>query len=68
MTGRDGKRLDATWEEAQEAYLTVTIPDFPNWFMIGGPNSPVGNFSWPWTFDKFRADMTEPKLEDYEIA
>ena len=136
VTGRDGKRLDKTWEEAQEAYLAVTIPDFPYWFMIGGPNSPVGNFSWlqtaelqfgyalrliellrsgnareiapshqalrafndavkakmpdtvwasggcrswymdkhghvaswPWTFDKFRADMSEPRLEDYEIA
>tara|TARA_R110000824_G_scaffold399843_1_gene605939 strand:- start:26713 stop:28167 length:1455 start_codon:yes stop_codon:yes gene_type:complete len=135
VTGRNGKRLDATWEVAQEAYLAVTIPDFPNWFMIGGPNSPVGNFSWlqtaelqfgyalkliemlrdgqareiapkqealrafndavrakmpdtvwasgcrswymdkhghvaswPWTFDKFKADMQAPVLADYEIA
>ncbi|MCE9648995.1 MAG: NAD(P)/FAD-dependent oxidoreductase [Parvibaculum sp.] len=135
ITGRGGKRLDAEWAEAQEAYLAVTIPDFPNWFMIGGPNSPVGNFSWlqtaelqfgyalkliemiragnareiaprhealrafndavkakmpdtiwasgckswyinkdghvaswPWTFDKFKADMSEPVLADYDIA
>ena len=135
ITGRHGERLDETWAHSQEAYLAVTIPDFPNWFMIGGPNSPVGNFSWlqtaelqfgyalkltelirdgkareispkrealrafndaviakmpdtvwatgckswyinkhghiaswPWTFDKFEADMSEPKLEDYEIA
>ena len=135
VTGRGGKRLDATWADAQEAYLAVTIPDFPNWFMIGGPNSPVGNFSWlqtaelqfgyalqlieklrdgnireiapraealrafndavkakmpdtiwasgckswyidkhghvaswPWTFEKFKADMETPVLSDYEIA
>jgi cyclohexanone monooxygenase len=46
VSGRDGQRLDAVWADAQEAYLAVTIPAFPNWFMIGGPNSPVGNFSW----------------------
>lgn len=135
VTGRNGKRLDAAWADAQEAYLAVTIPDFPNWFMIGGPNSPVGNFSWlqtaelqfgyslqliellrrgnaleiaprhealrafndavkakmpdtvwasgckswyinrhghvaswPWTFEKFKADMRAPAIEDYEIA
>lgn len=135
ISGRNGKRLDAAWADAQEAYLAVTIPDFPNWFMIGGPNSPVGNFSWlqtaelqfgyalkliemirsgnareiapkpealrrfndaviakmpdtvwasgckswyinkdghvaswPWTFKKFEADMTNPVLADYDIA
>jgi cyclohexanone monooxygenase len=135
ITGRGGKQLDAEWSRAQEAYLAVTIPDFPNWFMIGGPNSPVGNFSWlqtaelqfgyalkliemirdgnarelapkaealrrfndavkakmpdtiwasgckswyinkdghvaswPWTFARFKADMTNPVLDDYEIA
>lgn len=135
VKGRNGQRLDAAWAQAQEAYLAVTIPDFPNWFMIGGPNSPVGNFSWlqtaelqfgyslqliellrrgeareiaprhealrafndavvakmpdtvwasgckswyinkhghvaswPWTFEKFKADMSTPVLADYEIA
>jgi cyclohexanone monooxygenase len=46
ITGRGGKRLAESWAKDKEAYLAVTIPDFPNWFMIGGPNSPVGNFSW----------------------
>jgi len=27
------------------AYLAITIPDFPNLFMLNGPNGPVGNFS-----------------------
>lgn len=43
--GRGGVDLDDVWAEAPVAYLAVTVPDFPNFFMLGGPNSPVGNFS-----------------------
>lgn len=43
--GRDGVDLDDAWAEAPVAYLAVTVPGFPNFFMLGGPNSPVGNFS-----------------------
>lgn len=46
VTGRRGLTLDAAWAHGNEAYLTVAIPDFPNWFMIGGPHSPIGNFAW----------------------
>lgn len=44
--GADGLELSKAWEKATEGYLGVTVPGFPNWFMIGGPNSPIGNFSW----------------------
>ena len=27
------------------AYLSISIPEFPNFFMLNGPNGPVGNFS-----------------------
>ena len=27
------------------AYLSISIPEFPNLFMLNGPNGPVGNFS-----------------------
>ena len=27
------------------AYLSISVPDFPNLFMLNGPNGPVGNFS-----------------------
>ena len=114
--------------------MAITVPEFPNFFMLNGPNSPVGNFSlievaelqfeyvmqivdqvrsgactqiapssaamkefdaerreaakttiwntgckswyldakglptaWPWTFDRFRAEMGQPRLEDYEM-
>jgi cation diffusion facilitator CzcD-associated flavoprotein CzcO len=46
VTGRNGIKLSEAWAKASEGYLGVSVPDFPNWFMIGGPNSPLGNFSW----------------------
>lgn len=46
VVGRDGRSLDDAWAHANEGYLGITIPGFPNWFMLGGPNSPIGNFSW----------------------
>lgn len=134
VLGRGGRSLDEIWSKANEGYLGVTVPDLPNWFMIGGPNSPIGNFSWlmtsenqfnysmklierlrrgqcaeisptraaaksfndairakmpdtiwatgcnswyidkngniaswPWTYEKFEADMREPVLADYEM-
>jgi hypothetical protein len=33
------------WRERPFAYLSVSVPDFPNLFMLNGPNGPVGNFS-----------------------
>lgn len=46
VIGKDGRRLDEVWAEKNEGYMGVTTPALPNWFMIGGPNSPIGNFSW----------------------
>lgn len=45
VVGRDGVSLDEVWEQRPSAYLSVSIPDFPNLFMLNGPNGPVGNFS-----------------------
>jgi len=45
VTGRDGVRLDDVWAQRPSAYLSITIPGFPNLFMLNGPNGPVGNFS-----------------------
>ena len=132
--GRNGVALNDEWRRSPSAYMAVSIPDFPNLFMLNGPNGPVGNFSlidvaelqfgyimqlvdqvrsgkcreivvsreaarrfdddrkeaaqstiwntgcrswyldhdglptaWPWTFDRFREEMSSPKLIDYEI-
>jgi len=134
VTGRSGAALDDVWRDGPFAYLAVSLPDFPNFLMLNGPNGPVGNFSlidvaelqlayilklveqvrsgacheicasqqamrrfdaerveaarrtiwasgckswylddrglptaWPWTFDRFREEMSAPRLEDYEL-
>ncbi len=46
LIGQGGADLDEVWRSASQAYMGVTIPGFPNLFMIGGPNSPIGNFSF----------------------
>lgn len=45
ITGRNGIVLDEVWKDWPSAYLSIAIPEFPNFFMLNGPNSPVGNFS-----------------------
>lgn len=45
VLGRDGVSLDDVWSRRPEAYLAVSVPDFPNFFLLNGPNGPVGNFS-----------------------
>jgi cation diffusion facilitator CzcD-associated flavoprotein CzcO len=45
VSGRGGVSLDAVWANRPSAYLAVSVPDFPNLFMLNGPNGPVGNFS-----------------------
>ena len=134
VTGRGGRDLDAVWKDGPFAYMAISVPEFPNFFMLNGPNSPVGNFSlieiaelqvgyildllkkmesekgrelaprekamsdfdatrreaakatiwnsgcsswyldasglptaWPWTFDRFREEMSVPQWQDYEL-
>ncbi|MGE0824573.1 MAG: flavin-containing monooxygenase [Candidatus Binatia bacterium] len=45
VRGRRGVDLDTVWEDHPVAYLSISVPDFPNFFMLNGPNGPVGNFS-----------------------
>jgi len=45
VSGLDGVRLNDVWADGPGAYLAVAIPQFPNFFMLNGPNGPVGNFS-----------------------
>ncbi len=45
ITGRDGADLETFWADRPKAYLAISMPDFPNLFMLNGPSGPVGNFS-----------------------
>jgi cation diffusion facilitator CzcD-associated flavoprotein CzcO len=133
VIGRGGQTLERAWTPRPNAYLSISIPEFPNFFMLNGPNGPVGNFSlievaelqfayvmqlierlragacheisassdametfeaartdaakntvwvtgckswylddrgipavWPWSFDRFRQEMREPALENFD--
>ncbi len=46
VIGPDGRDLDDEWAESSHAFRSVMTPGFPNFFFIGGPNSPIGNFSF----------------------
>ncbi|MGW6144852.1 flavin-containing monooxygenase [Streptomyces sp. NPDC055140] len=47
VDGRDGITLREAWEDDDaRAYLGVTVPDFPNFFLVGGPNSFPGSGSF----------------------
>ncbi len=43
VTGKSGKSLNETWKDAPEAYLGITVADFPNMFMLYGPNTNLGH-------------------------
>lgn len=45
VTGENGLSLDTVWEKRPTAHYAITIPGFPNFFMLNGPTGPVGNFS-----------------------
>ncbi|MCV7379665.1 NAD(P)/FAD-dependent oxidoreductase [Mycobacterium alsense] len=45
LFGRDGVAAEEVWRDGPRAHQTVAMPGFPNFFMMLGPHSPVGNHS-----------------------
>ena len=45
LVGEGGVTLEEVWRGEPRGYRTVALPGFPNFFMIMGPHSPVGNSS-----------------------
>ncbi|HXZ88300.1 MAG TPA: NAD(P)/FAD-dependent oxidoreductase [Candidatus Binataceae bacterium] len=43
VTGRGGLKLREAWKNGPEAYLGITVTNFPNLFMIYGPNTNLGH-------------------------
>jgi len=43
--GRNGLSIDKAWENKIQAYRSLCVPEFPNFFLMLGPNSPIGNYS-----------------------
>jgi cation diffusion facilitator CzcD-associated flavoprotein CzcO len=45
IAGRDGRSLSGEWNEVARAYLGLSVPNFPNMFLLYGPNTNGGSGS-----------------------
>lgn len=45
VVGREGRSLSERWKDGAEAYLGISVPGFPNLFMLYGPNTNLGHNS-----------------------
>ncbi|HHX33713.1 MAG TPA: alpha/beta hydrolase fold domain-containing protein [Gammaproteobacteria bacterium] len=45
ITGRNGIELNDAWQKGAQAYLGMSVPNFPNFFMLYGPNTNLGHNS-----------------------
>ncbi len=45
LTGRNNLHIDDAWQHKIKAYRSMMLPDYPNFFLMLGPNTPIGNFS-----------------------
>jgi cation diffusion facilitator CzcD-associated flavoprotein CzcO len=45
VSGRDGVKLQDVWRDGVEAYHGITVPGFPNFFLLLGPNTALGHNS-----------------------
>jgi cation diffusion facilitator CzcD-associated flavoprotein CzcO len=45
VVGRGGRSLDEVWKDGAAAYKGMTVPGFPNWFILMGPNTGPGHTS-----------------------
>ncbi|MDJ1182479.1 flavin-containing monooxygenase [Roseofilum casamattae] len=45
IVGPHQKSLHETWENGPQAYKGIVVPDFPNFFMLYGPNTNLGSNS-----------------------
>ena len=45
IRGRGGRSLNEAWADGAQAWLGITVPGFPNFFMLYGPNTNLGHNS-----------------------
>lgn len=66
--GRDGITVKDLWQkDGARAYLTMAMPNFPNFFMLYGPNSGVrgGSFhSWVEIFMRYTSELIVKMIEE----
>lgn len=65
--GRDGIRLQDNWAaDGARAHMTMTMPGFPNFFMLYGPNAGVraGSFhTWVEIFSRYICNLIAQVIE-----
>ncbi len=45
VVGREGRVLEEEWSDGARAHLGITVPGFPNLFLVYGPNTNLGGSS-----------------------
>src|SRR6202044_4057839 len=45
VSGLGGRRLQQAWQDGPQSYLGITVAEFPNFFMLYGPNTNLGGNS-----------------------
>ncbi|WP_299569002.1 NAD(P)/FAD-dependent oxidoreductase [uncultured Shewanella sp.] len=45
LTGRNNLHIDEAWQHKIKAYRSMLLANYPNFFLMLGPNTPIGNFS-----------------------
>ncbi len=49
--GKDGLSLAKRWENGAEGFATTSVSGFPNFFVLGGPNTGIGHNSQVYMFE-----------------
>ena len=69
VRGRDGVRLEELWgQEDASAYLGVTVPSFPNLFLLLGPNTALGHGGSAITISEFQVDYVDRLVRSMRAA
>ena len=45
LVGRNELHINDAWQRKIKAYRSMMLPNYPNFFLMLGPNTPIGNFS-----------------------
>lgn len=62
VRGRAGKLLDDLWQGSPRAYLGTSVPGFPSFFMLLGPNTGLGHSSMIYMTESQIAHVTDAVL------
>ncbi len=69
VRGRSGRTLEEQWgPEDATAFLGITVPDFPNLFMLLGPNTALGHGGSVITISEFQIDYVDALIRQMAAA